>query len=129
MRKKITLLIDALINLILGILLLGFSPRLCIFLGVPKSNTNFYPNILGGILIGITLALIIEAFRKNENVLVGLGLTGAICINICAGLVLTLWLIFGELNLPLRGEIFLWSLAAILLVISSFEFVFNVKMA
>jgi len=128
MRKIITLLIDATINLILGVLLLAFNKDLCIFLGMPMSNTNFYPNILGGIFIGITLALIFEAFRNKDNKSIGLGLIGAICINICGGLVLALWLIFGELNLPLKGEVFLWSLASFLLIISSIELVLNVKM-
>ena len=129
MMKRITLLIDALINLILGILLVCFNPVIYNFLGVPGSDTNFYPNILGGVFIGITLALIIEAFRKKDNELIGLGLIGAICINICGGLVLTFWLIFGNINIPVHGKIFLWSLASILLIISSVELFLNVKMA
>ena len=127
MKKRITLLIDAFINLILGILLLCFNPVIYNFLGVPASDTNFYPNILGAVFIGITFALIIEAFGKKRSEFTGLGLIGAICINICGGLVLSLWLIFGNLNLPLHGQIFLWSLALILLIISSIELFFNMK--
>jgi hypothetical protein len=126
MEKRIALIIDAAINAILGVLLLLF-PLIADFLGVPPSDTLFYPHILGAAFIGITFALLIEAFRKEGGKHVGLGLIGAICINMCGGIVLTLWLIFGGLTLPLRGQIFLWVLAIILLVISSAELVFNIK--
>jgi hypothetical protein len=126
MRKTITLIIDAIINLVLGILLLLF-PIVYDFLGVPASNTNFYPNILGAALIGIAIALSIEAFRKEKSKYIGLGLIGAICINMCGGIVLTIWLLFGELTIPLRGKLFLWILASILLVISSVELILNIK--
>jgi hypothetical protein len=120
--KRIALLIDAIINMILGVLLI-FFPFVSKYLGVPPSDTSFYPNILGGVFIGITFALLIEAFRKEKYVHIGLGLIGAICINICGGIVLILWLLFGELTLPIHGVIFLWTLAIILLIISSLELI------
>ena len=125
MKKKITLLIDALINLILAVLLLSFSPGVANFLGVPNAQINFYPNILGAVLLGITIALIVEAFRKDSSKTVGLGLVGAICINLCGGIVIFLWLISGNLDLPLKGEIFLWTLDLILLLISSIELILS----
>jgi hypothetical protein len=128
MKKKITLIIDAIINFVLGILLILF-PLVYKFLGVPESNTNFYPNILGAVLIGIAIALFIEAFRKGKSNYIGLGLIGALSINMCGGIALALWLIFGELTIPLRGQIFLWSLAFILLILSSVELIFNVRNA
>jgi len=127
MGKKITLFFDAVINLFLGIILLVFDSSLAEFFGVPYSNTNFYPNILGGIFIGITIALVLEALRKNESEFIGLGLLGAICINICGGLVLVFWLLFGDLDLPLRGEILLWSLGIMLVILSCFELVISIR--
>jgi hypothetical protein len=53
--------------------------------------------------------------------MVGLGLGGAVAINLSGGVVLILWLIFGDLNIPLRGYFFLWSLAIVLVGISSIE--------
>lgn len=123
----IILTIDAIINLILGIILLAFNSHLSHILGVPNSDTNFYPNILGAVFIGITIALVIEAFRKKESEFIGLGLMGAISINICGGVVLILWLILGGLTLPLKGEIFLWTLASVLLLISLLELLFSLK--
>jgi hypothetical protein len=127
MKRKITLLVDAFINLILGVLLLVYSPKIVFFLGVPSTNNNFYPNILGAVLFGIGIALIIEAYRKNTNEFVGLGLIGAICINICGGIVLSLWLLFGGLNLPFKGLVFLWILDIILVVISTIELFLNLR--
>lgn len=126
MKKRIVLLIDASINFILGILLLTFSPFIVQLLGVPPADNHFYPTILGGIFMGITIALVIEAFKKQNNV-TGLGLVGAISINLSGGLVLLFWLLFGHLELPLKGFVFLWVLDILLLVISSIELIVNLK--
>ena len=127
MNKKTTLLIDASINFILAILLLTFSPALVNFLGVPDTDNSFYPNILGAIFLGITIALVIEANRKHSDRYVGLGLIGAISINLSGGLVLLLWLLLGGLNLPLKGLIFLWVLDILLVVVSSIELYTSLK--
>ena len=119
-KRKIILFIDAIINLVLGVLLLAFSERIITFLGVPSSDTYFYPNILGGVLFGIGIALLIECYRKKDK-MIGLGLGGAIAINLCGGTVLTLWLLLGNLSIPSGGKIFLWCIAVILIVISSVE--------
>jgi len=128
MKRRIILLIDAIINLILAILLLSFSPKLADFFGVPSAYSNFYPNILGAVFLGITIALIIEAYSNSaNNIAKGLGLTGAICINLCGGFVLLLWLISGNLDLPVKGSVFLWTLDLILLFISTIELVIFLK--
>jgi hypothetical protein len=120
MKHAIVLLIDAAINLILGILLLAFSENMVALLGVPGTSQYFYPNILGGVLIGIAVALVVESFRKPKG-FVGLGLGGAIAINLCGGVVLAYWLLFKHLTIPACGRIFLWILVLILVVISSVE--------
>lgn len=120
MKTSLLLLIDAIINLILGFLLLIFSKKLVTLLGVPDTDQYFYPNILGAVLFGIGLALLIEYFRKPGG-LTGLGLGGAIAINLCGGLVLGFWLVFGNLSIPVGGRIFLCVLFFILIVISLVE--------
>ena len=124
--SKAILIVDAAINLILGFLLLIFSPQVVRLLGAPAVEHSFYPNILGGVLFGIGIALLIECFRGSGR-LVGLGLGGAIAINLCGGLVLIAWLIFGELGIPTGGRVFLWALAVILVVVSSIELLVHVK--
>jgi len=117
---KKTLLVDAAINFILGSVLV-FYPRAAIeFLGVPLVEQPFYASILGAVLAGIGIALVIECFRLPAGK-VGLGLAGAAAINLSGGAVLAAWLIWGNLNIPLHGRIFLWSLAAVLVVISTTE--------
>jgi hypothetical protein len=121
--QKLILLVDFIINLVLGILLLAYSSNLAFYLGVPEVESSFYPNILGGVFIGIALALLIEFLNKSEGKTSGLGLLGAIAINLCGGLVLITWLIFGDLILPMRGFIILWTLAVLLIVLSGFEII------
>ena len=127
MEKRIILLIDAGINFILGLLLLLFSPYVIKLLGIPSADNYFYPNILGAVFIGITIALIIEAFHKGTKSYTGLGLVGAVSINISGGLVLLFWLLSGSLDIPSKGLIFLWTLDVLLLIISSIELIINLK--
>lgn len=108
-------------------LLIAYSAELARFLGVPVVESKFYPTILGGVFIGIGLALLIEAYNKDSKFTSGLGLLGAICINLCGGIVLLFWLILGNLALPLHGAIFLWCLDLILLAISTFELINHFK--
>ena len=125
--RKLILLIDFIINLILGVLLLAYSNKLAEYLGVPKAESSFYPNILGGVFVGIALALLIEFFNKSDRITSGLGLLGAIVINLCGGIILIIWLLFGDLGLPLRGSVFLWILAFVLIVLSSIELINHYK--
>ena len=120
MRPATLLKIDAAINFILGILLMVFPSKLVHALGIPMAVPSFYPNILGGVLFGIGLALLIECYR-HSNRLIGLGLGGAIAINLSAGFVLAIWLLYGSLELPLRGQIFLWALVLLLVGLSFIE--------
>jgi hypothetical protein len=118
MEERTLLVIDALVNLILGVLLLAFPRGLVEFLGLPPAASPFYPNILGAVLFGIGLALLIGRFRPAWG---GLGLGGAIAINLSGGVVLALWLLAGGLALPARGTAFLWALVLLLVVISGVE--------
>jgi hypothetical protein len=120
MLRNPVLLIDALINLFLGGLLLTFPSGIVELLGIPKTEQSFYPSILGAVLIGIGLALLLECFGRPKG-LVGLGLGGAVAINLCGGIVLGTWLASGRLIIPLRGQAVLWGLVAILVVISATE--------
>ena len=118
-QRKTLILTDSLINLFLGLVLLGYSEPVIRFFGLPVTDQYFYPNILGAMLFGIGIALYIEYKRKDE--FIGLGLGGAISINIMGGIVLFMWLISGSLIIPLKGKIIFWVLDVILVGISSLE--------
>ncbi|MBN1897486.1 MAG: hypothetical protein JW827_01815 [Spirochaetes bacterium] len=127
MKRSPVLIIDAFINFLLGILLLSYPVKLVRCLGLPYTGDLFFPNILGAVFIGITLALLIEHYRK-KSFFTGLGLAGAICINLCGGLVLAFWLMSGKLGIPPRGQLILWVLVIILAGISVLElFVYKKK--
>jgi hypothetical protein len=117
LRRSILLITDGIINLGLGILLLTFPAKIVTALGVPTAEESFYPNILGAVFFGIGVALFLELHGKGF----GLSLVGAITINLCGGFVLALWLLFGDLSIPIRGHVFLWVLVIILVGISLVE--------
>jgi peptidoglycan/LPS O-acetylase OafA/YrhL len=119
-RPSILLWIDAGINLALGTLLLVFPRGVMDALGVPGAASKFYPSILGAVLVGIGLALLYETRRPARRP-AGLGLAGAVAINLCGGLALAGWLISGQLDIPPRGQVILWLLAVLLVVISGAE--------
>ena len=128
MKPSRVLLLDALINFVLGtllLLLIPFSDRLPKLLGVPKIEEVFYPTIMGAVFIGIAIALVVEAYRSTPHGFVGLGLGGAIAINLSGGTALVGWLVFGKLEIPLHGKFFLWGLAIILVLISVIELILH----
>ena len=121
-KDEILLMIDGIINLLLGALLLLFPFGISGLLGVPESKLNFYPTILGGVIFGIGVALLVERYGF-KNKIRGLGLGGAVVINLCGAFVLLIWLLIYPLDLPLRGYILLWSIAIIVVFVGIGEIV------
>jgi len=121
-RHAILLTIDGIINLALGLLLMLFPVGIAELFGVPKSALNFYPTILGAVLFGIGIALLIERYGVLRGIR-GLGLGGAIAINLCGGLALLVWLLCCPLDIPARGYVILWSIAIVVLVVGMVEVV------
>lgn len=102
--RRQLLLLDGLVNLLLGLVLVTWRPRLIELLGLPAPGWPFYALILGGVLIGIGLALMAEWRWPGR----GLGLGGAIIINFCGAAVVIGLLLWGGLDIPLRGRVMLW---------------------
>jgi hypothetical protein len=123
-RSKL-LLVDALINYLLGLLLLIFPTNVVRFLDIPLTENKFYPSVFGAVIIGVAIALTLEHYRKPAGI-VGLGLGGAISINMCGGIAVAFWLLFGDLDISLRGSIILWLLVVVLLTISTIELITHI---
>lgn len=124
MKSKVRLLLalDAVINLLLGVILLLYPSGISSLLGLPDPDSYFYSSLLGGVIFGIGLALGLEWWKGN-GVLRGLGLAGAIAINLCGGGILLFWLLQADLVLPLRGLILLWLVDILVLGIGLVELI------
>ncbi len=116
--------LDGIGNILLGLPLLLFPEFVSEFLGLPAESV-FYPTILGAVFIGIGVALLLERFKPSLG---GLGLGGAMSINLTFGIVLTGWLVLTEVELPLRGSLVLWILAVLLVGISLAEWLASAPM-
>lgn len=119
-KHKILLIIDGVVNLVLGAILLFFPVGLVELLGLPPTNTYFYASILGAVIFGVGVALFLELYGVQADVR-GLGLGGAIAINLCGGGALLVWLVAVPLDIPLRGKIVLWLVAVLVLAIGLVE--------
>lgn len=116
--EKTLLLIDAVANCVLGAVLLCFPLGIDRLLGLPASESRFYPTILGGVIFGIGIALLLARAGRA-----GLGIDGAIAINLVGAGVLVLWLVICPPQIPRVGMITLWAVAVIVLGIGVIELV------
>ena len=122
--QHILLTIDAIINLLLGLLILLFPIGLDHFLGVPIPGDYFYTTILGAVIFGIGIALLIELKSRTDS-RHGLGLGGAIAINFIVSLFLMFMLLSQDLDLPLRGYILLWAIVFLVFLTGLAELFFS----
>jgi uncharacterized membrane protein YedE/YeeE len=67
-KESITLIIDAIINYSLGTLCILY-PFVAETIGVPIVKSSFYPTIIGAVLFGIGIALTIECYRKQREMI------------------------------------------------------------
>ncbi len=118
--RRMLLELDGFANILLGLALALFPGPVARILGLPGVEQAFYPSLFGAVLIGIGVALLVERFRRAEH-LIGLGLSGALIINLCFGIALAAWLTVADLALPFRGYLVLWILVAVLVGFGSVE--------
>ena len=110
--------LDGVGNILLGLPLLLFPSGVAAWLGLPFGDSAFYPVILGSVFLGIGFALLVERFSDRMT---GLGLGGALTINITFGTVLACWLIWSGAQVPTHALVLLWTLASILVGLGSLE--------
>ena len=125
-NRRFLILLDGIINLIVGIILLLFPWGMGHWLGLPASNSHFYPTLLGAVILGIGLALLLE-WKSQREKYQGLGLEGAVVINFVGGGVLLLWLLLGSLQTPMRGLIILWVIAIAVLLVGIIELASRIR--
>jgi hypothetical protein len=120
MKEPVLLFLNAILYLALAFLLLLFPFGLVGSLGVALPGVTFYASMLGAVLLGIGLALLVERSRSTLG-LPGLGINGAILINISCAVTLGIWLFFRSLNLLQIGYVLLWGLLAMVVTITLAE--------
>ena len=119
MPGQTLLLLDAGVNLMLGVLLLWFPQGLVRALGLPIVGL-FYRRILGAVLCGIGIALLLSGVHIAPPA-VGLGLEGAVAINLSAALGIGWLLAKPAGKVQRRGRVILWLLVIALVVLSAVE--------
>jgi hypothetical protein len=120
-NRRFLIFIDGVFNLLIGSILLLFPLGMGTYLGLPISESSFYPILLGAVIFGIGIALMLE-WKGSREKYRGLGLEGAITINFLGGGALLLLLLLAQLQIPMRGMIILWIVAIAVLIIGVVEF-------
>ena len=126
MRRSTLLELDGAGNLLLGVIFLAAPSLVSELLGLPGGESRFYPTVLGAILFGIGVALLLERFRGSRTY-TGLGLAGALSINLSFGLALAAWLLASNVELTSLGNVVLWSLVVVLVGISATELLAEIR--
>lgn len=90
--------------------------------GLPHGNSAFWPRLFGAALLGIAAAFAIEGYSQiNAHINAkGLGLAGAVVINLITLLALIGAIIFKGVA-SRRGLLLIWCLVMILLALILFE--------
>jgi len=118
MILDIILIGDALLKLMWGMALVLSFGRLMAALGLPSSESRFYPRLLGSLLVGVGLALMIEALPTGWR---GLGAGGAAVVNFAVAAMLVLLLIGRSGRTNAMGRRLLLIMAGSLLAMGALE--------
>jgi len=110
--------IETLLKLMSG-LVLAIAPMSAIKLfGLPRTGTGFWPRLLGAVLIGLAVAMFLEARVGGSH---GLGLAGCAVVNLAGAAMMATLLVMDAGPPSVRGRGLLWLLVIVLLVLSIIE--------
>jgi hypothetical protein len=111
--------IETLLKLSAGLLLV-LAPRSTIGLfGLPRTDSGFWPRLLGAVLIGLAGALFLEGRLPGSH---GLGLAGCVVVNLAGASVMASLLVLEAGPQSLRGRAMMWVVVLALLLLSVLEF-------
>jgi hypothetical protein len=111
LSQALVLRVDALSNAALAVFLLAATwDRLYEFLGLPVPEPPFYAQLLGAALVAFA---ILEWALAGSPAEAAVTFAAAVGSTIAAA-VLAIWLLWGDSQLDLHGEIGLWSVAGFL---------------
>jgi hypothetical protein len=118
--RSVLVLIDAVIKLILGTVLVAFPMEIFQLLGLPLEMPPFYANILGALLMGISIVLL-AGLTQSVRPRQWLTLDGVVVLNMFVLLALVALLVSGRVYAPLLGHVILWALAVLLTILTLVE--------
>jgi hypothetical protein len=105
----------------IGLLLVFLPITTARMAGFPHGNTAFWPRLFGSALLGIAGAFAVEGYIAGGAIEAkGLGLGGAVIINLTAILSLFGTLIFSAVATR-RGKVVIWLMILLLLFLTLFE--------
>jgi len=111
--------IETLLKLSGGLVLLLTPMTAITVLGLPRTDSGFWPRLLGAVLIGLAAATFLEGRFGGASR--GLGIAGCLLVNLAAATMVSAMLVLGTASRTKRGVVVLWLLVAALLLLSSFE--------
>jgi hypothetical protein len=110
--------IETILKLSAG-LLLGLAPRTTLtILGLPRTETGFWPRLLGALLIGLGAATFLEGAAGGGR---GLGLEGCVLINFSGASMMAALLLLDAGPASARGRAVMWTLVILLILLCVLE--------
>ena len=110
--------IETLLKLSGGLVLALFPLTTARILGLPASESGFWPRLLGALLIAIAAAIYVEGRGGGPR---GLGLGGIVILDLLCAVWLAVLLVVRGAARTGRGKLILWLLTATLVVLATIE--------
>lgn len=84
-------------------------------LGLPRTDSGFWPRLLGSVLIGLAAATFLEG--RFQGATRGLGVAGCLLVNTASTALLVSQLVLGGAQQSQRGQAVLWLLVLTLVTL------------
>jgi hypothetical protein len=110
--------IEILLKLAGGLFLMLAPLSTIKLLGLPRTESGFWPRLLGAVLIGLAGALYVEGRTPGSQ---GLGLAGCVIVNFSAVSILAGSLALDAGPPSARGRAVVWALVVLLVCLSVLE--------
>lgn len=110
--------IETLLKLSAGLLLVLAPGGVIRLFGLPRTDTGFWPRLLGAVLVGLGGALFLEGRVAGSH---GLSLAGCVIVNVSAVSIMTTLLVLEAGPPSVRGRATMWMLVLLLILLSILE--------
>jgi len=112
------LTVEILLKLAGGLALVLAPLSIIKLLGLPRTDSGFWPRLLGAVLIGMAMALYLEGRGPGSQ---GLGLSGCVIVNFSAVSILGGSLALEAGPTSARGRVVVWAIVVVLASLSVLE--------